>query len=115
MTYTKEAYDIDLNTLIPKLKEIIQTQPLSSSLQIPKPEYFKRIKYGADYLKKIRGYKSEPYFIVHVYEPSFNFWLAFFLSTEKAHLISLILDDYIKHVCIQTNFHQGTFGVLKTD
>ena len=104
MIYTKEAYDIDLNTLIPKIKEIINTQPLSSSLKISKPEYYKRIEYGADYLKSIRQYNNEPYFIVHVNEPSFNFWLAFFLSTEKAHRISLILDLYIKKYHNQDDF-----------
>lgn len=43
MTYTKEAYDIDLNALIPELVDIINSRKLSSKLQITKKEYIRRI------------------------------------------------------------------------
>jgi len=96
MTHSKDAYDIDLNSLIPELNEIINSQPLSPNLQIPKEEYFDRISFSADYLKKLLGYREEPYFIVKVSEPSFDYWFALYLSTKKPHLIPLILDQYFK-------------------
>jgi hypothetical protein len=46
MTHSKDAYDIDLNSLIPELNEIINSQPLSPNLQIPKEEYFDRISFS---------------------------------------------------------------------
>ncbi len=92
--FTKQAYDIDLNALIPELKEILFSQTLSSSLKIPITDYFDRIEYGANYLKKLRGYNGEPYFIVRIEEPSFDYWLAFYLSIQKPHKIQLILDYY---------------------
>jgi hypothetical protein len=96
MTYTKEAYDIDLNELIPKLDKIINSQTLSSNLQITKEEYLARIKFGGDYLKKLLGYKNEPYFIVNASQPSYDYWLGIYLSTQKPHLIPLILDYHFE-------------------
>lgn len=92
MIYTKEAYDIDLNELIPELVEIINSQKLSPKLQISKKEYISRINYGCDYLKELRNYKNEPYFIVERNEPSFDYWLGLYISTQKPHLVPLILD-----------------------
>jgi hypothetical protein len=46
MSYSKEAYAIDLNSLIPELNKIINSQPLSPNLQIPKEEYFDRISFS---------------------------------------------------------------------
>ena len=92
--FTKEAYDIDLNTLIPELEKIITTQTLSPNLTIPKEDYISQIHDDANYLKELLGYKNEPYFIVHRTQKAFDFWLALYLSTQKPHLIHLILDRY---------------------
>jgi hypothetical protein len=97
--FTKEAYDIDLNILIPELDKIINYQTLNSNFKISKAEYLERLHYAADYLKQLHNYTNEPYFIVKASSPSFDFWLAFFLSTENPHKVPLILDRYFE----QTN------------
>ena len=47
--FTKEAYDIDLNILIPELDKIINYQTLNSNFKISKAEYLERLHYAADY------------------------------------------------------------------
>lgn len=96
--YSKEAYAIDLNSLIPELEKTIHSKELDENTEINKQEYIEKLRYSATYLKEIRGYTDEPYFIVKHTEPSFYFWLAFYLSITKPHFIALILDKYFNEI-----------------
>ena len=104
MIYSKEAYDIDLNALLPEVEKIILSHELSKDLQVSKEEYLERILFSSNFLKELRGYSNEPYFIINDTEPAYDFWLAFYLSTKKPHQIKLVLDQHIKSSSDQALF-----------
>jgi hypothetical protein len=104
MIYSKEAYDIDLNALLPEVEKIILSHELSKDLQVSKEEYLERILFSSNFLKEIRGYSNDHYFIINDTEPANNFWLAFYLSTKKPHQIKLVLDQHIKSSSDQALF-----------